>query len=115
LEDEKALEFQKVVVDIFHDFQGNVVIFDTFPFLLPITPHFVMEKLGVTRYMEDCDILMSHMKVRCGTILLIHEWIECVIHVVQWTLLVITQLSVGVFTVRAKSLVASDMFWIIQI
>ncbi|KAF2360369.1 Cytochrome P450 [Trinorchestia longiramus] len=64
LDDQEILDFQAVVLQVFHDFQGNVALFDTFPYLVPITPSFVMERLGVKGYMDRCMYFLDFMRKR---------------------------------------------------
>lgn len=47
IDDPVILKFERLITEAFEETQGNNIIFDMFPWLVPITPMYVRRKLGI--------------------------------------------------------------------
>lgn len=55
-------DFQSMVIDVFADSQGYVILFDMFPYLIPFTPKFVFNWMGISGYIDKCQKFQKYMR-----------------------------------------------------
>ncbi|KAK7022911.1 hypothetical protein SK128_025141 [Halocaridina rubra] len=55
VEDEEIQEFERLITSAFEEIQGYNIVFDMFPYLVPITPIFIRKKLGIESMVEKFD------------------------------------------------------------
>jgi len=63
LEDPMIQKFQSMLIEIFEEFQGNVVLFDAYPILDKIVPKFMYPWIGVSGYVNNSAKMFKYLEV----------------------------------------------------